>query len=398
MAAPGAGKSAGIAAVVVVGVAAALFAFQVLRNAAVADREHRPAIAQALWPSHPSVITDNALLEVAVAAAHGRTPPHSLDADVRRIAARAPLSPDPFVIRGAIAQTQGRDGLSERLFSEARSRDPRSKAARFLLAERYFRTGRMTQGLIEMQVLVGLQSQGVEGFVPALVAYARTPGAIPQLRDFFRGRPQTEANVLTVLASDAANADLVMALANNRRDPQPDWRVPMLSQLVASGQFEKAYSAWLSMTGVRPKIGIYNPSFASERLPTPPPFNWTYAGTPEGIAESDGKGGLNVLYYGRTAATLASELMVLPPGAYRLAMKVSVSDGEPSAIRATLRCLPGDKPFAELPLRPGTVAGTVSVPESCRAARLDFGGVAGDVPQTTELRVSSLRLDAVRAP
>ena len=396
MTASGAGSRNGFAAIMAVALIVAALAFLIIRNAAAADRERKPALAQALWPSHPWVLTDKVLLEIASAAARGQIPPTAINADVRRIAARAPLSPDPFVIRGAIAQTEGKDGLAEALLSEARSHDPRSKAARFLLAERYFRTGRVTDGLVEMQVLVGLQSQGVEGFVPALVAYARTPGAIPQMRSFFSRRPQAEANVLTVLAGDAANADLVLALATNSHDPQPDWRVPLLSSLAAAGQFEKAHATWLRLSGTQPKSGLYNAAFKEDSAP--PPFNWTYANTPEGIAEANGKGGLDLLYYGRAAVTLASQLTVLQPDSYRLAMKVNPSDGEPSAIRAIVRCLPGNKPIADVPMRPGGVTARFSVPAGCQAARFELAGVAGDVPATTELTISDLRLDAEARP
>ena len=150
--------------VAVVAVAGALLAFQVIRTAAVADREAHSALAEAAWPSHPAVLTDRALLAIASAAARGQPVPEATRVDVRRIAAKAPLSPDPFLIEGAIAETEGRSNAAETLLLAARSRDPRSRGARFLLADRFLRTGRITAALIEMQALVSLQSRGVEVF------------------------------------------------------------------------------------------------------------------------------------------------------------------------------------------------------------------------------------------
>ncbi|MCL6682368.1 hypothetical protein [Sphingomonas alba] len=392
MAARGGRKPRGAAAIAAVAVCAALLSFQIIRNAAAAEHERYPALAQKLWPSHPAVVTDRVLFDIAVAAAHGRLPPASVIEDARQIATRAPLSPDPFVIRGAIAETQGRGAVSETFLTEARSRDPRSRASRFLLADRYFRTGRMTQGLIEMQVLVGLQSRGLEAFLPALVAYAKTPGAIPQMRDYFRLRPQTEAPVLSILAVDPANADLVMALATNLRRPEPDWRETLLTRLTATGQYAKAYVSWSRLTGVPMRSGLYNAAFA--KLPAPAPFNWSYAETPEGVAEADGKGGLDLLYYGRAPATLVHQIMLLRPATYKLAMKVNVDSGDATAIRWAVRCLPGETALAEVPLKPGPVEVIFAVPETCLAARLELAGVAGDVPRTTEVIISGLRLDA----
>ena len=111
---------------------------------------------------------------IAATAARGQSPPPSLSEDVRRIATLAPLSPEPFLFEGAVAETKGNGRDGEALLTEARARDPRSRGARYLLAERYIRTGRMADGFIEMQVLIGLQAQGLTAFVPAVVTVIAT--------------------------------------------------------------------------------------------------------------------------------------------------------------------------------------------------------------------------------
>lgn len=393
MPAPGVRKRAPLVAVAATAVAFLLLAFLAVRNAAVADRGRHPDRAETLWPTHPAVVTDRALLAIAKTAARGQAPPQSLNRDIRQIAVRAPLSPDPFLIKGAIAKTHGEGAAAEALLTEAKIRDPRSRGARYLLAERYFETGRMTAGLVEMQVLVGLQPQGASALVPALVDYAKTPGAVSQLREFFRHHQLTEAGVLSILAADPANADLVMSLATNSHNPEPDWRQVLVTQLAAAGQYDKAYDSWVRLTGAPPHRGLYNARFAA--LSPPPPFNWTYADTAEGVAEPGDQGALDVLYYGRVSAVLASQLMPVLPGSYRLGMKVAASDGETTAIRWKVRCLPGEAVLFELPLREGATSGTFTVAQTCKAARLELVGVAGDVPATTQLSISGLSLDAV---
>lgn len=388
MAKRGAGKAARVAIVALV---AALLAFQVVRSAAVADREARPALAQALWPSHPAVMTDRALLAIASAAVRGQSVPAETRSDVRRIAIKAPLSPDPFLIEGAIAETEGRSAAAERLLLAARDRDPRSRGARYLLAERFFRTGRMTAALIEMQALVSLQSRGAEAFVPALVGFARAPGAVPQLKAFFLRYPQVESAVLSVLAIDAANTDLVLALSN-AREPDPVWHRNLISALVADGQFVRAQSVWAGLSGVRAKAGLFNPAFAE--IAAPPPFNWEFPQNSEGVAEPNGEGGVDVLYYGRAKAVLARQLLLLPPGRYRLAANVSDASGEAGAVRWVVRCAKADKVLAQLPVRAGSVAGGFAVPADCEAQWLQLQGLAGDLPGTTELKIGDLRLTA----
>ena len=111
-----------------------------------------------------------------------------------------------------------------------------------------------------------------------------------------------------------------------------------------------------------------------------------------GIAEPDGSGGVDVLYYGRAKAILARQLLLLPAGKYRLAMNVARTDGEAAAIRWTLRCATAGKLLAQLPLRPGPVAGQFVVPAGCTAQWLELEGIAGETPGTSELKLAGLRL------
>lgn len=374
--------------VAIIAVVAALFAFQIVRTAAVADREARPALATALWPSHPRVILDRTLLAIAATAARGRGASADIQSAMRRVAIKAPLSPDPFLIAGAIAETEGRGPAAERLLLAARDRDPRSRGTRFLLAERYVRTGRVAAGLMEMQALVSLQARGVEAFGPALAAYARTPGAVPELRAFFAKNPRVEAGILTLLATDAANAGLVLSLASGRRG-EPDWRPPLVSSLALAGRYARARALWTQFYRLRQPPDLFNPAFAETAAS--PPFNWNFPQTGEGVAEPDGRGGLDILYYGRSNAVLASQLLVLPPGRYRFTAVTAGSDGEPG-VRWTARCADSQQPLLALGVKPGTVAGEFSVPPNCRAQWLDLQGVAGDLPQVTELTIRGLRL------
>ena len=386
MAARGATKPAKLAAVALVG---ALVAFQIVRGAAVADRQARPELAASLWPAHPSVLTDKALLAVATAASQSQKVSSATRADVRTIARRAPLSPDPFVIEGAIAETEGRGEAAERLLLAARDRDPRSRSARYLLADRFLRTGRIAAGLIEMQALLSLQARGGESFAPALAAYARSPGAVPQLRAFFAKYPQAEAGILSLLASDAANADLVLALATDKASPNPDWRGILVSALAAAQDYSRAYSIWSGLSGVQPTRTLLNPGFASSTAP--PPFNWQFPQSSEGIAEPDGKGGLDILYYGRARAVLASQLLVLPPGRYAIAMTVGGGEGA-DALHWTVRCAPDQKPLADLRLRAGPNYASFNVPDGCQAQWLELLGQPGETSRNSELTIRGLRL------
>jgi hypothetical protein len=387
-----------IARAIIVVAVAALLAFQVVRSAAVEDPSTQSTLGARLWPSNPSVITELTMAEIGARAAKGESLSPAILRQVEDIARKAPLAPEPFLIHGALAQVQQRQGLAERFFTVARSRDPRSQAARYFLAEQYLRTGRTEQALAEMAVLSRLVPNGTVGLAPSLAQFARTPGAVPQLRSLFRSSPEFEPMVLSQLASDARNADLVMALWGGRpgsADPRSaEWQSKLVNMLVEQGQFAKAHATWRRLAGVNQAPGaIFNPGFAQSAAP--PPFNWKFA-SGGGVVEPSPGDRLQVIYFGREDVVLAEQLLLLGPGRYRLSMAVSAPPGEGGEIAWTITCLPKTAEILRLPIRTKSiVAGDFSVPPGCSAQRLQLHGLAGDFPQSQELTVGRLELRKV---
>lgn len=379
----------------VLAVPAVLLGFQAVRTAAVAHEPTRATIGAKLWPSHPAVVLDQTMAEIGALAARGRTLPPATLRKVRDIATRTPLAPEPFLINGAMLQSEGRDDQAERLFTEARSRDPRSDAARYFLTDRYFRTGRIQQALAEMAVFARLVPNGSAQFAPALAAFAKTPGAVPQVRKFFRSSPEFEPVVLAELAADSRNAELILALAGppsgSRQGPAPPWQSRIVGELVAQGNFAKAYAVWSAVSGVRGGGGaLFNPKF--EQIAAPPPFNWSFASA-GGVAEpADGR--LRVIYYGRQDSVLAQQLLLLRPGRYRLAMTVTGQSAGRSALAWSLVCLPPPRGILSLPLKPesGMLAAEFAVPADCPAQRLELTGSAGDFPQSIDVTIGNFSL------
>jgi tetratricopeptide (TPR) repeat protein len=319
-----------IARAILVVVTGFLLAVLVVRTAAVADEASRATLALRLWPSHPAVLVDRTMSEIGTRAAHGQSLTPAILNQVDQIAAKAPLAPEPFLIKGALAQIDQDQAQAERLFTAARARDPRSVAARYFLADRYLRSGRTGQALAEIATLSELFPQGMAGFGPALANFAQTPGAVPQLRRLFRSSPRMEPVVLSTLANDSRNANLTLALwgrRSSRSDPAAaEWQAKLINKLVEQGQFASAYAIWRQVTGMSDNHGaLFNPGFAKSSVP--PPFNWTLA-TAGGVVEPTSGKRLQVIYFGRNDAVLAEQLLLLAPGAYRLNMTISDPPGE----------------------------------------------------------------------
>ena len=333
---------------------------------------------------------------VGEAAARGEEPSAGVLARLQTLMRGRPLSAEPLLIHGAIALRHGEVDRAERLLTAARQRDPRNPAGRFLLADLYVRTGRPLPAMAEMSVLNRLLPRGAVQLAPALAAYAKTGGAAGQLGTIVSAYPELEQPLLEELAKDAANADLVLAIARRTAGPGPDreWKRSLSEALISAGQFARARAVWERLTGATvPEAGLFNPGF--DASDAPPPFNWQLTNSAAGVADP-GSGGLDILYYGRADVDLAAQTLLLMPGGYRLAMIVSGDVGEPGSLRWTVSCIGSSDRLLDLPLPPGAetrpVAGNFAVAEGCDAQTLRLTGVGGEFPKQAQLRISGLQL------
>ena len=380
------------ARIAVAGVFVLVAGFQIVRTAVIGDDRY-VAQAATLWPSHPSVVRGKAMSGVAQAGIALAPPSTETLGTLQLLAREEPLSIEPFLVEAALAVRNQDYQRGETLLTEARRREPRSPAARFLLADLYLRSGRPLPAMGEMAVLNRLIPAAATGLAPALAAYAR-PETVPQIRAILSTYPELRDPLLAQLALDVRNTDMVLALAGSRKaSTPPGWQQSLLSQLVAAGQYQRAYGLWSRFTGVKAGApGLFNPTFGASNAP--PPFNWDLGRGAGGVADAN-RGGLDLLYFGREDLSLAQEVMLLPPGRYSLAMQVS---GNPSANRIAwkLTCLPSNRGVLNLPLaKGGPVAGTFAVDRSCPAQRLSLTAEGKEFPQRSDFRVERLQLTRV---
>jgi hypothetical protein len=250
-----------------------------------------------------------------------------------------------------------------------------------------------------MAVLNRLVPAASAQLAPSLANYARTPGSVPQIRRILASYPELETPLLAKLSWDPKNSDLIVALASKDRSagPAPDWQRLMLTTLVNSGEYEKAYDIWRKFVGVSDTRGkLYDVDFRDSRAPAP--FNWQLAKGAGGVAERS-NGGLQVLYFGRDNAELAAQVALLPPGQYRLKMKLAGEIAQRAGVSWMVTCLDSKADIFELPLAgPGSVTGEFSIPaEDCRAQRVALVASAPELPDSIDFQVSDLELLRVRS-
>lgn len=389
-----------IARRVLIVVVALLLAAQVVRNSAVAAfSEFRPASAARLWAGHPSVELSLGLLEIGRASrARTRVSPASF-AMIDDAARKSPLSPEPFLVRGIQSRLAGDIDAARRDFVAAQWRDPRSLPAAYFLAEYYFRGGQPIQGLRQTAILARLSPGGVTTVAPYVAAYAQNRSNWAQIRDLFKTEPSIEDDVLVALAQNAANTDAVLALADadHRRSDSP-WVSVLLHGLVDAGQYSRARAIWASAGGVHQGAAtlVYDATFSDPK--TPPPFNWALTSSTVGLAERQHGQRLHAIFYGSEDGVLASELLLLQPGTYRMQFRLGPSPLHPEAISWSLRCDKASDPFATIAVDAAATRGLeFAVPANCQAQWLELSGRSGDIAQQSDVTITDLRLARIGA-
>lgn len=378
---------------------ALLLGVEVIRlSLSAAFVESRPALASRMAPDSADVLASKAMEQVGQAAANGGSPTPETFYRLRSLLTRSPLRTEPLLVQAAMSERAGDYATAERLLLTARMRDPRSLPALYLLADVWLRQGKVVDGLREMAVLSRLLPGTSVQLVPALAEYARTPGASEELSEVLTENPQLKKPLLVALSADPSNTELILKLADGQISPSDPgtraWESRLLSGLIGRGDYRPAYGLWRRFSGLgstAPQL-LFNGGF--ETLEAPPPFNWNLSSSSAGIAEM-GNGSLRILYYGRDTITLAAQLLLLPPGTYRLEVHAS-GQVAPGSLVWRIQCAKGSL-LTEKTIDVQTDALIFTVPASgCSAQWLQLHGEAKDMPQQSDAQIGPARLERIK--
>jgi hypothetical protein len=380
---------------VLVALAAILLAVTAVRNAAVdAWSPLRPELAASVWNGHPQAELSLGMLEIAEAMRERRAVDDSVFKTIDDAATKAPLKAEPFLVRGVHAQILGKQQLALQSFLAAQYRDPRSLPAAYFLADHYFRSGDAAHGMKQVGALARLSPGGAQLVAPYLAAYARDRSNWPLLKQLFQSEPKLEDAALQSMANDPGNAEAVLALAGaNRRGPAASWLNTLVARLVQTGQYGKAHAIWASVSHVRPGANewLFDSGFAQSA--PPPPFNWQLVSSAVGLAERRPGGRLHVIYYGQEEGPLASQLVLLPAGSYRLSLRLLPGSIRPEALVWSIKCDKAEQELSRIGLDAAAKAGwTFTVPPGCPAQHLELWGTSSDMPQQSDVAIAALRL------
>jgi hypothetical protein len=262
------------------------------------------------------------------------------------------------------------------------------------LADRYFRTGDVGHGLGEVAALARLSPNGNATVAPYLAAYGRNPANWPALRAMFRANPELAQSAIYALSSNLATVPAALALADPREKPEDaHWLPALINTLVGGGQYAKAREVWArtARNGGANEL-LYDASFTDPKALQP--FNWALTSSGIGLAERESGGRLHVVFYGQEDGILATELLLLAPGEYRLSMQLAGDASRAKVLNWSIWCDHADAPIASVAVDAAAARGwQFTVPGGCPAQWLKLSGASGDLPQQVDAVIEGLKLE-----
>ncbi|HEX8442028.1 MAG TPA: hypothetical protein VF631_00105 [Allosphingosinicella sp.] len=359
-----------------------------------------PAAAAAILPNDPGVA-----FTLATAEFRARQGPVSAATYDRVLAAfrKEPLAQEPFLF-AALAELAGKNpAAAGPLIAEARRRHPRSRVGRLIYLDQVLRAGRVDEAASEIAVISRLVPEASRLLVPELARYAADPKTAPALIRALEPDPKIREQVLAHLAAKG-EIDAVMRLAgtapsSGARGETPEWQNLLLATLVEKGEIARARSLWSRFAGLGAEAlsyGVYDGAF--RRAPGPAPFNWRFSESGAGVAEPTKQPALQVDYYGRADAELASQLLQLAPGRHVLSLTVSGSSPKGGGVVSwTLACARSKTEVATFALSnlsysPKRLNLPFDVPAGCPAQWLKLKGTTAELPAAHSIIISDLQV------
>lgn len=331
---------------------------------------------------------------------------------LRRAATRAPLRYEPFLAASIVAQHHQQWLEAERSAEAARDRQPRAVAVRGILLQSYLQEGQYGKAIGEMNAIVARSDRGTETLMQLLTLLADNRNTAGYVQTALNANPRWRSLFVDYASREGTNKQLlfqslIQPPAGVSASQQQSNQTSFINALVNSGDYEKAYLAWINFlphADVRHVAAIYDGDFRGYE--GPPPFNWSFASDAAGAAERTndsslpGKSALDVQFFGTGPSQLASELLFVTPGNYSFsALAEGTSESRfGGTLYWELTCLPSNSviqlaQISSFPSAPFRISKALTVPAAgCSAQRLVLRGQPGDISALVSAQFTGLKL------
>jgi hypothetical protein len=330
--------------------------------------------------------------------------PASLEAPAVRLA-RRPLDRGPLSQVALEATLSGKKAVARPIMQEVVRADPRAKAGRMWLMADALRRGDLAAATAQIERLMAIDPAQSLTYFPLLGDIAKQRGGERLIANILVRGPIWRTQFLGFLTTRGVDPDRIFRLNTGPSGvPRVGGEVAqtaLIQQFINRGDYDGAYVAWVNFlpsAALGKVTAVYDGGFAG--LPGPQPFNWSFNDGEVASVSIDRGHGLHIEYSGAQTARLASQTLLLKPGAYRFDYAAQGSGEVPDggALAWRLLCLPDNKPILDLPitgLTDRTVgrAARFTVPAGCNAQSLSIEATLGTFPQSRSLTIAQVAIN-----
>lgn len=380
-------KSARLRLIIALVVAALVFAFAASNMLALATRNVALAQQLAGW----SGATASKQAELLAQNPNSLKMLPAVEAAAIRAMRREPLDFKAARTLASIAARRNDKPLARTLFSAVGRRTLREPVAHFWLMGDDYERGRYAAFVREAEIILRQQPEMAPQIHLLFTRLVDRNLAREHLLKRLESDPEWRPGFLDAMGEKSENSDAAYALLKDlARTPAPprssELRVWLLHEVGRTDAVELV-RRWKSLQ--RPPLAererlIRNPDFNGSLAP--PPFDWAFF-VPEGSFSEIGPsptGTGKALYLemtGRNDQTVATQVLDLPPGRYRIAASIyPISDLGRRDLTARLNCASGKRfaPLAETTIeapleRWSKWRWDLAIPSGCRVQQLSLG-------------------------
>lgn len=357
---------------------------------------------------------DAPALALLGAARLGPAPSPAGAAEAGRLS-RAALRRDPTIVvaartLGLLADMAGDRPRARRLMAYAQSLSRRDLPTQYWFIEERVAAGDVAGALRHYDTALRASAAAEPLLIPVLLAAIADPAAREGLADRLVADPIWRASFLDKVAHDApadAAGTLALSLAARRHPLDPAATRDLLARLVAAGDYARAAAVRAAAGGGDPRRGPWPRDGGFGRAGDLPPFDWVLAEDgdtrAERVADGAGAGRLAFSTPADKGGEVARQLLLLPPGDWRLSSRFTVSGSDTIGRpywQLSCAAMPDAPPLLRLDLAPaagrgdggGVAEGGFTVPAGCAAQWLSLTLRASDRIDGVEGQVESVTI------
>ncbi|WP_034160214.1 tetratricopeptide repeat protein [Sphingomonas sp. ERG5] len=320
-----------------------------------------------------------------------------------------PLDGTAFALAALDATAKGDKEGAAKLVEHALALEPRTRLAWLWRLDQQMRNGQTVDAATSTLRLLAVDPEQYPSYVPILAGLARDRRNIPQIAAVIQRNPGWRETFLSTLQARGYDPSIrfaIMDVGTSEVYLIDRERAAFVADLVAKADYERAYLAWISYLPESALASVDTPYDAQFKgMPGPPPFNWQLTAADGDRADTNN--GLDLSYSGRKPVTLATQVVVLQPGGYRLRSTVTNAHSEGPSSGGTvltwqISCLPGNQPIGNLALDTSVtgkpqMSVPFDVPETCQAVSLSLTGAASEFPVRLNARIAAVQFERATA-